>query len=244
VTANTANTLTLNLAGGLLTGAVPGDQFAIFPYWTLGTVFPASAAGTAYQVSTTFVRNTQIYFPDQTSVGINLSAASSYYYINSAWQRAGSPSGTGANDTVLPPDSYVTIRNPAGFTGSITVMGELVSTPQSTPFNSYATTAQDNAVAITYPVNLTLDKLGLAATFVPSSLFVRNDEVLTYDNTVTGINKSASAIYYYMNGAWREAGQNSSTNFGTNAIQIGSGFTVRKAINSSGPLTTDWIFTP
>jgi uncharacterized protein (TIGR02597 family) len=244
VTANTANTLTLNLAGGLLTGAAPGDQFAVIPYWTLGTVFPASAAGTAFKASTLFIRNTQIFFPNQTSEGINFAAAAIYYYTNSAWQQAGSPSGTSANDTVLPPDSYVTIRNPAGFTGSITVMGEVVTTPQSTPLNSYATTAQDNAVAITYPVNLTLNNLGLAAAFVPSSIFVTNDQLLTYDNTVTGINKSASAIYYYMNGAWRESGQNSSTDFGTNPIQIGSGFIVRKAINSSGPLTTDWIFTP
>src|SRR5476651_347893 len=43
VTANTVDTLTIDLAGDLLTGAAPGDEFALVPYWTLGTAFPASA---------------------------------------------------------------------------------------------------------------------------------------------------------------------------------------------------------
>ncbi len=246
VTANSTNTLTLNLAGGLLTGAVPGDQFAIFPYWTLGTVFPASAAGTAFQASTSVLsRKTQIFTPDQSSQGINLAPSATYFFLNQHWRIfASGRTGEVLDDIVLPPDSYMTIRNPVGFAGSITVMGEVITTPQSTPLNSYATTAQDNAVAITYPVNLTLNNLGLAAAFVPSTLFSRKDQLMSFDNTIPGITKSASATYFYMNGAWREAGQNSSTDFGTNAIQIGSGFIVRKAVNSSGPLTTDWIFTP
>jgi uncharacterized protein (TIGR02597 family) len=242
VTANTSNSLTVNLAGNLLTSVAVGDQFSIIPYWTLGTLFPASAAGTEFQASTPFARNTEVLFPDQVSLGVNLAPASIFYFINSAWTQAGSTSGAVANDTVLPPDSYVIIRNQA-FTGSITVMGGVVTTLQSTPLNSYPTHPQDNFVAVTYPVPTTLNNLGLAAAFVPSTPFSRNDELLVFDNTVATINRSPSAIYFYQNGAWQLAGGNGS-NSGSVVLNAGTGFIVRKAVNASGPSTTDWIFNP
>jgi uncharacterized protein (TIGR02597 family) len=243
VTANTSNSATINLAGNLLTNVAVGDQFQIIPYWTLGTVFPASAAGAAFQASTLITRNTEVLFPDQVTQGINLAPASTYFFLNSAWRKAGQSSATVFNDTVLPPDSYVIIRNTA-FTGSITVMGGVVTTPQSTPLNSYPTAAQDNFVALTYPVNTTLDNSGLAASIVPSTLIKRNDELLVFDNTTATVNRSPSATYFYLNGAWRKAGQSSSTNFGSDPLNAGSGYIIRKAVNASGPATTDWVFTP
>jgi len=243
VTGNTTDTLTINLAGDLLTGAAPGDQFAIIPYWTLGTAFPASAAGTSFQASTAFTRNTEILFPDQTSVGFNLAPTAIYYFLGSNWCQAGQPTSVSYNDTVLLPDSYVTIRNTA-FTGTISVLGGVITTPQSTPINSYQTTAQDNFVALSYPVDTTLNNLGLSSTFVPSTAFSRQDQLLVFDNTTPAVNKSPSAVYYYLNGAWRQAGQNSSTDFGTDVIKAGSGFIVRKAVNASGPGVADWVFTP
>jgi uncharacterized protein (TIGR02597 family) len=243
VTANTTDTVTIDLAGDLLTGVASGDEFALIPYWTLGTVFPSSTVGTAFEASSAFVRNTQIFFPNQSGIGTNLASDSSYYFLNSAWRQAGQPSSISYNDKVLPPDSYVTVRNKS-FTGKVAVMGGVVTAAQSTPINFYAASAQDNFVALAYPVDTTLNNLGISSTFVPSTAFSRKDQVLVFDNAAAAINKSPSAIYFFMNGAWRKAGQSSSLDFGSDVIKAGSGFIVRKAVNSSGPSTVDWVFTP
>ncbi|HEV8543207.1 MAG TPA: TIGR02597 family protein, partial [Verrucomicrobiae bacterium] len=72
ITANTADTLTLDLQGVALDGVAAGDRVAIVPYWTLGTVFPG---GTGVNSSPTpGNRLTEIFLPDISGVGVNLSA--------------------------------------------------------------------------------------------------------------------------------------------------------------------------
>ena len=212
VTANTADTLSLDLAGDLLTGVAAGDEFALTPYWTLGTVFPASAAGTAFEASVNAaIRKTEIYFPNQTATGVNLPISATYYFSGGAWHKF----VTGGNvqssdDTVLLPDSYVMIRNKS-FTGKITVMGGVVGGLQVSPISSYNSNKQDNYVAITYPVAVSFRNSGLVNTTSPATGPVRNsvnaairsDEVYVYDNTIPGVNKSP-VTYYFSNGAWRK----------------------------------------
>jgi uncharacterized protein (TIGR02597 family) len=250
ITANTASTVTLDLAGNVL-GAAPGDQFAIIPYWTLGTAFPASSAGTAFQTSTSiFSINTEILFPDQVSQGINLSSAATYFFLNGAWRQFGAPLNVSFNDTVMPPDSYVTIRNTA-FTGSISVMGGVPGTPQVAPVNSYPGNQQDNFLALTFPVAVTLNNLGLVGSNASTSpirpstsVFNLVDQILVFDNTVPGINKSASATYFYLNNAWRKFGSPLTTDFGGDVLQPGSGLILRRGVDSSGPRSLDWQYTP
>ncbi len=254
VTANTANTLTINLAGDLLTGAAAGDQFAVIPYWTLGTVFPASAVGTAFQNSTNAaVRQTEILLPNVNAVGINPAVANTYYFSNLHWRIfVSGQSGLVLDDTVLPPDSYVIIRN-KGFTGVITVMGGVVTTPQTTPVNSYASNKQDNFIALSYPVPVSLNNSGLFTSAASSTNIVRSsanaalriDEVYVYDNTVPGINKP-STTYYYLNGAWRKFVTGGSVVDSGNDIifQPGSGVIIRRGLDASGPRSVNWTFTP
>jgi len=250
VTANTANTLTLDLAGNLL-GAAAGDQFAIIPYWTLGTVFPASSAGTAFQAALNAgVRNTQVLFPDQVSQGINLPPAATYFFLNGAWRKVGSSLAVSFNDTVMPPDTYVTIRN-TGFTGSIQVMGGVPGTPQMAPVNAFPGVQQDNFLALTFPVPITLNNLGLigsdpTATPVRASPNAGNriDQIFLFDNTATGINKPPSATYFYLNNAWRKVGSSLSVDFGGDLLQPNSGLILRRGADAAGPRSLDWNFTP
>ena len=52
VTANGTNSLTVNLNGDSLSTVTAGTSVTLIPYWTLGTAFPASDAGTSYTTST------------------------------------------------------------------------------------------------------------------------------------------------------------------------------------------------
>ena len=250
ITANTANTLTLDLAGNLL-GAAVGDQFAIIPYWTLGTVLPASSAGTAFQAALNAgVRNTQILFPDQVSQGINQATAATYFFLNNAWRQFGASLAVSFNDTVLPPDTYVTIRN-ASFTGSIQVMGGVPGTAQQAPINAYPGAQQDNFLAMTFPIPVTLDSLGLIGSD-PTTSPVRAspnagnriDQIFLFDNTATGINKSPSATYFYFNNHWRKFGSNLTTDFGGDLLQPNSGLILRRGVDAAGPRSLNWTFTP
>jgi len=248
ITANTATALTLDLAGDLLTGVAAGDEFAIVPYWTLGTVFPPGAAGTAFEASANALsRKTEVYFPNNSSVGINLAPSATFYFFNGAWRKVGNPTTTNFSDTTLIPDSYVTIRNKA-FTGAITVMGGVVTASQSTPISSYPSAKQDSFVALTYPVAVSLANSGLFASGVvrasPNSLS-RLDEVYVYDNNVVGINKSPSATYYYFNGAWRKIGQSNSIDAGGDQVfKPGTGVIVRRGLDASGPRSVTWTYAP
>lgn len=254
VTANTTTALTLDLAGDLLTGAAAGDEFALIPYWTLGTVFPAGTAGTAFETSVNAaIRKTEIYFRDLNATGINPPIAANYYFSGGAWRKFVTGGGTLVfDDTVLPPDSYVIIRNKS-FTGKITVMGGVVTGPQTTPVNSYAANKQDNFVAFSYPLPVSLLNSGLVNTATPSAgavrssvnAAVRTDEIYFYDNTVPGINKSPVA-YYYSNGAWRKFVTGGSVvDVGNDIVfQPGSGIIIRRGVDASGPRSVNWTFAP
>ena len=48
VTANSASTVTVNLNGDTLSSVAAGTQVSVIPYWSLNSVFPASAAGVSF----------------------------------------------------------------------------------------------------------------------------------------------------------------------------------------------------
>ena len=114
----------------------------------------------------------------------------------------------------------------------------------TTPLDTQTSTAQDNAVAVPRPVAITLNDLGLiiSGAFTPSTgtaLRSIKDSLLVYDNTVTGINKSSTAGYFYYNGAWRLVGSDGTMDYGSTAIPYGVGFTIRKVQVSNGA-TSFW----
>jgi uncharacterized protein (TIGR02597 family) len=94
VTANGVNTLTLDLAGDNISGVLANTQILVIPYHSLNSLFPASDAGVSFIVSPSALnRQTQLFIPNYTGVGSNLTPSITYYYISSGtnigWRQFG-----------------------------------------------------------------------------------------------------------------------------------------------------------
>ena len=124
ITANTADTLTLDLQGDTSGGLQTGDSVAIVPYWTLGHLFPG---GTGAHVTTDpFNRLTEVLFPSLNGTGINLSASATYYFRQGAWRQAGQ-GGAVKNDEVIIPDMYLIVRHQIVTTTTVTTEGAVLA---------------------------------------------------------------------------------------------------------------------
>ena len=245
VTDNGTNSLTVDLEGDSIAGVQPGTQIQVIPYFTLGTAFPASDANTSFIPSpTTTDRRTQILIPNYGGQGINLSTSSTYYFFNGAWRRFGNSPTENRNDDVLPHSGYFIVRNTNAET-MLKVAGSVLMKDETTPLFTRTAGRQDNFVSVTRPVDVALNDLGLitsGAFAASSSAASRTDELLVFNNAAPGINKSASATYYYLNNGWRKFGQNPATDFGTDVIPAGNGFVIRKATGTGA--TAFWQNSP
>jgi uncharacterized protein (TIGR02597 family) len=239
VTANGANTLTVNLGNDSLASVAQNDMFSLEPYWTLNTVFPNGAGVNASP--TVGNRNTEILTPDFTGAGINLSAAKIYFFNAGIWKQVGQ-GNTNHNDDILQPNACFIVRHNVSTNTVLTTAGRVITSLLASTLQTKTNMQQDNCIALQRPVPISLNDSGLissgafAASPLPGS---RTDEMLTFDNSVAARNKSSSQAYYFWNGAWRQVG-NGSTDVGTNLIfQPGTGVIIRKGTNSVSPVWTN-----
>ena len=243
ITANSTNTLTVNLNGDDLSSVPANTQLTIIPYWTLGTVFPAADSSVSFITTTqVFSRQTEILLPDTSSVGFNLPPPFTYFFYNGAWRLVGTDLAISRNDDVMSPGDYFTVRNKATAT-ALTSLGGVLMKKITNPLATSASSKQDNFVSLLRPVDVKLTDLGLitsGAFTATTQLFNRKDELFTFDNSQTGINKGVAATYFYYSGAWRKVGQDITSDFGTDTIPLGSGFIIRKAVAAGGP-TAFWV---
>ena len=242
ITGNGSNTLTVDTTSDDLSGIPANAQVVVIPFWTLNTAFPASDANVSFIPSPSqFNRLTQIFIPNYSGTGINLSATATYYFFNSAWRKFGSATSEDHGDDILVQDGYFTVRN-AGTGTVFTASGSVLTKKQTIPLLTSTSTAVDNFVSITRPVAVSLNNLGLigsGAFATSASQFNRVDQLFVYDPTISGINKSASATYFTTLGPdslphWRKFGQSVSTDFGTDTIPAGAGFVIRKGVTANG----------
>ena len=246
VLGNSNNSLTLDLNGTTLDQAVAGDGLTLTAYWSIGALFPATDAGVSFEISpSVFARRTEVLVPDQAAVGINHSAIAIYFFYAGAWRKIGAPITTSFNNTAaLLPDSWIIVRN-RGFSGSLCFLGSVLKSAVRIDLNSTAGAKQDNIVALTRPIDVTLDASGLIASGAfrsSTNATTRTDELFVFDNTASGINKSAAATYFYYGGGWRKVGQSLTTNFGTDPVfKAGQGVVVRKGANGIASLTNPWV---
>jgi uncharacterized protein (TIGR02597 family) len=240
ITANDSASVTLNLGADDLSAVAADDSVSIEPYLTLGTIFPN---GTGVNVSpTSGNRNTEVLTPDQTSSGMNLSATKVYFFNAGIWKQVGQ-GGANHNDDVIQPNSYVIVRHNVATNTTVFAAGVVVSSKLIIPLRAQTDVRQDNSVALIRPLGVSLNDSGLISSgaFQTSpSPGSRSDELLLFDNTVAVRNKSASAVYYYWSSAWREVGFGT-TDVGTNLLQPGCGFIIRKATNNA---TAVWTNSP
>jgi uncharacterized protein (TIGR02597 family) len=251
VMANGTGDVTVDLAGDTL-GVVAGDSFRIHRFWTLSTLFPLATQTTigASTGNLTTQRRTQVLLPNLTGAGINLAPSRIFFmvgptaggFVGTEWREA-TAGNVQANDTILTPDSYFIIRHPASVaTTTFTVAGNVDATSNTTVLNVLSTGKQDNPVTHGRPVDVRLADLDLISSgaFTPSTgnlTLQRRDELLVYDNAVAGINKAASAVYFYVSGTpgeWRKATAGN-VNADNDVIGPSQGFVIRKYNSATAP---------
>ncbi len=239
ITANGANTLTINLGNDSLAVVAQNDALSIEAYWTLNTVFPN---GTGVNVSPTVGnRNTEVLIPDLTSAGINLSASKVYFFNAGIWKQVGG-GGTSHNDDALQPNTFLIVRHNVATNTVLTAAGRVISSALTMTLLTQTGTLQDNCIGLQRPVAVSLNNSGLISSGAFSQSPTpgnRTDELLTFDNSVVARNKSSSASYYYWSNAWHQVGAGT-TDVGTNEIfQPATGVIIRKGTNNVSPVWTN-----
>jgi uncharacterized protein (TIGR02597 family) len=245
VTSNGTNSLTIDTEGEDISGIQPQTQIVIAPYPTISSVFPASDANVSFIPSPNSIsRQTQLLIPNYGGQGFNLSSAATYYYLNGAWRKVGSPTTEDKGDDPLVNAGYFIVRN-AGTATTLTTLGSVLMKSATVPLISRTTGPQDNFVSVIRPIDVKLNDLGLISSGVfassPNALS-RTDQLFVFNNTQPGINKSASSTYYYSNSAWRKVGASAADDFGNDVIPTGAGFIIRKA--ASDGVTKYWKNSP
>ncbi|HTG44729.1 MAG TPA: TIGR02597 family protein, partial [Verrucomicrobiae bacterium] len=241
ITGNTSDTLILDLEGKSLTGAASGDRVEIIPYWTLGTIFPGGQG--VHSSSTAGNRPTEILIPDLAGNGINLAAARVCYFMNGDWRQVGQGSAS-RNDDVILPDMFFWVRHNNPNSTELAAHGIVSQGKWKLPLRRRASGKQDNVIALPRQTSVTLAASGLieTGTFHPSaSAGTRSDELLVFDNASTGRNKSASATYYYYNGAWRKVGSGSTVVNLDAVFKPGTGCILRLEAGTSSQWTHESV---
>ncbi len=236
ITTNTTNSITF-ADTTILSSISAGDSFVIYPHETLGTTFPDSLVNVSFEASpSAFSRRTEVLIPNTTAIGINKPAAATYFYFNNEWRRVGAAPTAVFNDTVLPPQQYFVLRNGGSNPLKVLTSGQPDSVPVARLLTRSAQT-NDIAAGAGYPVQLSLAQLELGGTpafETSTSVISRKDELLVFNNNTTGINKPASATYFYFNGAWRRVGASPATSFDNELLTPGSALLIRKASGTPG----------
>jgi uncharacterized protein (TIGR02597 family) len=267
VSGNGANTLTVDTTQDNLTGIVPNTQILVIPYWTPATLFPASDANVSFTPTTlTTSFKTRLLIPDYAASGINLPYSPIYFFSNNVngttnnvgWRVFPNIMADRGDDPLLP-DGYMVVRHENGApTLPLTSKGGVLTKKLAVPLITSASQKQDNAVSMVRPVDVALNDTGLTpsdGSFVatPPVITIGNrfprlkDQLLLFDNTQVGFNKSPSATYYYTSGPLRSIGWklfgDGLADHGNDLVPAGSAIVIRKAITASGQ-TTFWTNSP
>ena len=230
ITDNTANTLTIATTPQDDASGIPSNtQITIIPNWTPATVFPASDANVSFTPTTSPpTYKTLIRVPNYSASGINLPYGTEYYFDGSVWRRV-SGNGDGSDDALVP-DGYFVVRNSNNApTLPLTCLGGVLLKKNALPLLTAASPGQDNPAALIRPLDVALNATGLGPAMGP------NDQLLLYDNTAVGLDKSPSAVYFY-DTHWHLVGDPTLADRGSDIIPLGTGFVVRKV----GGATAFW----
>ncbi|MGC1479222.1 MAG: TIGR02597 family protein, partial [Chthoniobacterales bacterium] len=208
---NGADTLMLDTNGDdLLNNVAADDRFLLAAHWTLDSLFPPDdqGAGDGSVIRRSpdhnkVNRRTEVELPSY-GEGANLPAGPIFYLTANGWHQEtdGTPMAGG---TIIPPSSSFIIRHLGGAqTSTFVPSGMVLTGPEMLVLSTSSSESQDNDVAITRPVPVTLNEAGLESAFVESvghRPFQIRDKVFVFDNTQNS-GQVASATYYRMDGDW------------------------------------------
>lgn len=245
---------------GYHTVTVPGNSDAVIssPYdnaagvKTFDQLFPANLAGLSYIASVSPAaggRRTEVLLLRYDQVGVNKSAEATYFYFNGGWRKQGAPVTVnfGASNAVNSAQ-YMLIRNTNNSNPLTFVAFGNLSEGEVTTSISTAATKNDLYVSPGRAAPLTFAdlQLGGTAAFVSSvspAAGGRRDELLVFNNSATGINKSAADTYFYFNNGWRRQGSPVTVDFSnSNVVNGATGFLLRKYEGTPG--SVNWTTIP
>jgi uncharacterized protein (TIGR02597 family) len=241
ITGNGADSLTVDNQDNPSLWLNAGDQVAIVPYWTLGTIFPGGRG--VHASSSPFIRASEVRVPDIGGAGINLSVAATYYFRSGAWRRVGQDAAVKDHDVVRS-DMFIWVRHNIATDTQVTTLGNAVGSKWAVPIIRVAGGKQDNILALPRPASVSLNASGLieSGAFRPSpGPFNRIDELFIFDNTTVAKNKSPAGTYYYWNGLWRKIGSDSADAGGDPVFHPGTGVIIRSGASASSGL---WLNNP
>jgi len=161
-----------------------GDKFRIYKHYTLATVFPKGMLNVSFTTTSQIL----IYENNLAAMGQNKSAAKTAFYVNGNWVGAGV-----TNNTILTPETQFILRNNSSQELTFVTQGVVPDYAVSLLVAANG----DLNIGTGYPVPVTLKNAGLGGT---------GRQVLFYDNTATGLNKSAAKTAFYVSGNWVGAG--------------------------------------
>lgn len=223
-----------------VTGFVNGDTFVIRPFWTLSTLFPNG--GAIPQSPDPDNPRGLVLLNDLTAVGINPASGASYLYhdgsiIAAGWYESGTFAE--ANDVVISPESFITLRNSTASPINLSFVGSVPAKTAAIDVVRRPGGQQDNLILNQFPSSVTLANSGLNTSgAVTASPDPENpvDLLLVYSLGNNGINPASSAQYLYHDGSilpegWYESGTFADAN--DVSIPAGGAIVVRKGAGPS-----------
>lgn len=223
---NPTVTLTLD-AGDDLTGILAGDQFDIMPYWTPSLLAKGVPVGT------------QILGFQAPNPGINLGNSEQFACSGvDTWEDEFT-----LNDATHTPINFGTsiiLRNNSGTQLSLSFVGNVPMSAHRVRLVTKANNvAQDNAFGFMSPVPESLSSIGNPAVVVGQQTanllqipVAVGDQIIGFDNSQSGINKSSSVQYTWTGTAWEDDFTLSEIDY-TTKLQPGFGYIFRRAATST-----------
>jgi uncharacterized protein (TIGR02597 family) len=191
ITANGANTLTVQLATGdnlsavkteAVNGAGLGDQIDIMPYWTPSSLISSIPDGT------------EMYAFDNTTTGQNVSPTTLLqFFTGFGWYET--VGFTDQSNRPMPFGTGFILRNNSSSSISAPLTGSVPMSSNRLILRTLAAnTNQDQTIGYMSPVPTVLGTVNLGAQ--------DNDELYLFDNSASGKNKSPSTLLIYFGGLW------------------------------------------
>jgi uncharacterized protein (TIGR02597 family) len=218
VTANGVDTIDLTFVTQDFGSAVDdrveaGDTFDVIPFWTPGTLLPEGGTSAG----------TQLLVYSREQAGINLSPVSIYTLFDAyGWYNGPDD----VNNAAIYPDESVVVRNKSAEPLSLVQSGAV-------PMAAFRTVLAAVSVGVQQDIRMTT---GLASSVAMRDLLdpgvaAVGDQILLYDQTQTGENKSPVTIATYFDVYGWYSGPN---DLNGRLLEPGEGFVYRKsAVNTS-----------
>ena len=224
-----------------ISGFVNSNTFVIRPFWTLSTLFPNG--GAIPQSPDVDNPKAFVLLNDLAAVGINPASGASYFYhdgslIAAGWYESGTFAE--ANDVVVSPETFITVRNLTASSVNLPFVGSVPTKSSAIDVVRRPGGQQDNLILNQFPASVTLANSGLnssgAVAATGADVDNPTDTVLVYALSSTGLNPASSASYFYHDGSlidagWYEVGTFAAAN--DVVIPAGGALVIRKGAGSS-----------